>query len=182
MSEVKSKRSPQKRAFTLVELLIVIIIIGVLAGMVMLSAESAISSAKAARILADLRNMKAAALLYRADNGSWPIWYYDGGSGTYKSIPPGSPGLDNYSDLKTKGDGYWVGAMRASDDHSIAFSVADVSDVSEAVKKSIEKQAETTGLYGGIYITPPYQPDMNNLQKFNYTDSGHNILMSVINK
>ena len=175
MSEVKSKRSPQKRAFTLVELLIVVIIIGVLAGMMMLSAEPAISSAKATRIVADLRSMKAAAMLYKADKGSWPLWFYTGGS--YKSMPTGSPGPGNYSDLKTEGDGYWVGAMY---DPNVAFSVAYLINVSTGVKKCIEKQAEKTGLYGDNFTGMPYHPDMNTIQKFDA--ERHNMLLSVINK
>ena len=143
MSEVKSKRSLQKRAFTLVELLIVVIIIGILTGMVMLSAESAICSAKAARIISDLRNMKAAAIIYRADNGSWPIWYYDEVAGVYKS--PRGPGPADYSDLKTMGDGYWVGAAETS---GVAVSFAYLKNVSDSVKKCIGKQAEKSGLYG----------------------------------
>ncbi|NLX85378.1 MAG: prepilin-type N-terminal cleavage/methylation domain-containing protein [Synergistaceae bacterium] len=182
MIGIKTRNSPKKRAFTLVELLIVVVIIGILAGMVMLSAESAINSAKAARIISDIRTMKSAALLYKADNGSWPIWFYDEGSDSYKTIPPGSPGPASYSDLVTKGDGYWVGAMKVSNDHSIAFSVADVRDVSKGVKRSLENQAEKSGLYGGIFVGPSYQPDMDNLPKFNYTNSGHDMLLSVISK
>lgn len=170
----------KKTAFTLVELLIVVIIVGILAAMMLLSAGAATDSAKATRIISDLRNVKAAALLYRADRGSWPIWYYDEGSGTYKSIPPSSPGPQNYSDLNTAGDGYWVGAMRESDDHSIAFSVADLRKLSEGVKKSIEKQARNKGLFGDTFTGMPYMPELNNLQKFNADQ--HNMLLSVINK
>lgn len=68
----------KKRAFTLVELLIAVMIIGILAGMMLMSAGSATDSAKAARIISDLRNMKAAALMYWADNRSWPRWFYAG--------------------------------------------------------------------------------------------------------
>jgi len=178
MSGSARRRSAKKRAFTLVELLIVVIIVGILAGMMLLSAGSATDSAKAARIISDLRNMKAAALMYWADNGSWPIWYYNGTA--YTAMPLGSPGPENYSDLTTKGDGYWVGAMRASDDQSLAFSVADLQELSNGVKKSIEKQAEKTGLYGDTLTGMPYLPDMDNLQKFNADQ--HNMLLSVINK
>ena len=143
MSEVKSKRSLKKRAFTLVELLIVVIIIGILAGMVMLSAESAICSAKAARIIADLRSMKIAAIICKADNGIWPVWRYDEVERIY--ISPRGPGPGDYSDLKTMGDGYWVGAAETS---GVAVSFVYLRDVSLSVKKCIEKQAEKSGLYG----------------------------------
>ena len=48
------------KAFTLVELLIVIVVIGVLSAMMMLSSTEAVSSAKATKIISDLRNLKTA--------------------------------------------------------------------------------------------------------------------------
>ena len=61
------KKSARK-GFTLVELLIVIVVIGILSAMMMLSSTEAVSSAKAADIISDLRNLKTAALAYYADN------------------------------------------------------------------------------------------------------------------
>lgn len=160
------------------ELLVTVIIIGILAGMLLLSAGASTDSAKAARIIADLRNMKAAALMYWADNGSWPVWYYNGTA--YTAMPPGSPGPEKYSDLTAKGEGYWVGAMRASDDHSIAFSVADLRELDDGVKRSIEKQADKVALYGDTFSGMPYQPEMDKLEKFNAEK--HDMLLWIINK
>ncbi|GHV53538.1 hypothetical protein FACS1894216_11730 [Synergistales bacterium] len=64
--------SARRGGFTLVELLIVVIIIGILAGMMMLTMGSATDGATAARIISDLRNIKSAALLYYLDNTAWP--------------------------------------------------------------------------------------------------------------
>ena len=63
-----AKREMKREGFTLVELLIVIVVIGVLSAMMMLSSTEAVSSAKAADIVSDLRNLKTAALAYYADN------------------------------------------------------------------------------------------------------------------
>ena len=68
---MKKIRNMRKRTgFTLVELLIVIIIIGILAGSMMLVAGSGTDSAEATKIVSDLRSLNAAALLYYADNMS----------------------------------------------------------------------------------------------------------------
>ena len=61
-------KSAKRHGFTLVELLIVIVVIGVLSAMMMLSSTEAVSSARAADIISDLRNLKTAALAWYADN------------------------------------------------------------------------------------------------------------------
>ena len=62
------KKRAKLRGFTLVELLIVIVVIGVLSAMMMLSSTEAVSSAKAADIVNDLRNWKTAVLAWYTDN------------------------------------------------------------------------------------------------------------------
>ena len=57
-----------RKGFTLVELLIVIVVIGVLSAMMMLSSTEAVSSAKASNIISNLRNIKTAVLAWYADN------------------------------------------------------------------------------------------------------------------
>ncbi len=57
-----------RRAFTLVELLIIIVVIGVLAAMIILSSTESITTAKAAKILANLQTLKRAATQWYLDN------------------------------------------------------------------------------------------------------------------
>ena len=58
----------KRKGFTLVELLIVIVVIGVLSTMMMLSSTEAVTSAKAAKIISNMRNLKTATLAWYTDN------------------------------------------------------------------------------------------------------------------
>lgn len=58
----------KRKAFTLVELLIVLIIIGVLAAITMISSREIIASSRATKIIADLRSLKTAVVSWYTDN------------------------------------------------------------------------------------------------------------------
>ncbi|MBQ9574223.1 MAG: type II secretion system protein, partial [Synergistaceae bacterium] len=61
------KRATNRKGFTLVELLIVIVVIGILSAMMMLSSTEAVNSAKASNVVSNLRNLKTAALALYVD-------------------------------------------------------------------------------------------------------------------
>jgi len=84
------KKIKKQAGFTLVELLIVIIIIGILAGSMLLVAGSASEKAEAAKIVSNMRSLKTAALLYYAD---------EAGKAS-EVVVPGTPSLDKYMDRK----------------------------------------------------------------------------------
>ena len=58
----------KRKGFSLVELLVVIVIMGILGAGVMLSSGGAVASARALTIINDLRSLKEAALLFYLDN------------------------------------------------------------------------------------------------------------------
>ncbi|MDY6400374.1 MAG: type II secretion system protein [Synergistales bacterium] len=122
------KRNAKRKGFTLVELLIVIVVIGVLSAMMMLSSTEAVSSAKAAKVINNLRQLKTAALSWYMDNldivdGLGRIkkasdkannftgqFAYNNEVTTHKLVPY----LGNASDFKLINDGDFKGTLEDS--------------------------------------------------------------------
>lgn len=149
MKEKGTVRLAIRIAFSLVELIVTVIIIGTLAGMMLLSFAPASDSAKAAKIISDIKSMRSAAILYRADRGDWPIWIYVKATGEYSAISGTSHLPSKYSSLTTEGDGYWVGAMKGSD--GAAYAVVYVADLDDSVRNALEKKSGESVLYGEEY-------------------------------
>ncbi|MCD7877569.1 MAG: prepilin-type N-terminal cleavage/methylation domain-containing protein [Cloacibacillus porcorum] len=78
-------REDARKAFTLVEMLIVIIVIGILAALMMISSGSATDKAEETRCIADRRSIRSAINIYRVEHGS-----YDGFGDKLKEM------FDNY--------------------------------------------------------------------------------------
>ena len=66
MVNCTSTRSGKRKGFTLIEILLVVIMVGILASMALLSGGGATAQGKAASIVNDLRQLKSAALLFYA--------------------------------------------------------------------------------------------------------------------
>lgn len=167
MSEMKKRlqRKGARKGFTLVELLIVIIIIGILAGAMMLVAGTSRDSAEASRIISDLRSVKAAALMMLADN---PMGFTTAMWGQLDTDP--SP-LNKYLDRPLVKDNHLFTFVNNGkivtkkyvddnpDDNTPGNWVNDTSEdawligynlsgVRAGVKKNLESQAQSAGLFG----------------------------------
>ena len=88
-----------RKGFTLVELLIVIVVIGVLAAMMMFSSTEAISSAKASNIVAGLTTFKKALISWYTDN--YDKVYKDGKQYKLRNVDKGesNQAINNLGDL-----------------------------------------------------------------------------------
>jgi general secretion pathway protein G len=67
-----NSRRPQQAGFTLIEIMVVILILGLLATLVVQSLRGATDKAKHTKAMADIAELKTALDRYYIDNGSYP--------------------------------------------------------------------------------------------------------------
>ncbi len=137
----------KRRGFTLVELLIVIIIIGILASAMLMLMGTAEDKARATSILSDMRSMKSAMVIFKLEKGHWPE--LPGDEDEIKRLFGGAS-LDGFK-LESSGDEY-------------AYVEYNLSERSLGVRRKLALMADSSGLLktgssrpGGV--AEPYSED-----------------------
>ncbi len=129
----KLVRRRKAKGFTLVELLIVMVIIGILAGAMLLVMGSGKDKANATKIVSNLRSMKAAALMYYFDYNDWPTSISD---------------LDDYMDRPVCADGEIVKAYDIDSNDNGVYIKATLED--GGFRDKLEEMATESGLYAAM--------------------------------
>lgn len=152
------------KAFTLVEILIVIIIIGIMAGIFTLSVGAATDRAQAAKIISDMRMLKSAVLLYYAQNGKWPV----SGSGSASDIRQTKASLVLSGNIDTPINDKYEIVVRSGDSGSVKngaiFIKYNDPTLPYSVKKVLEEMAPKVNLWNstsdkGEYKAKYYKAD-----------------------
>ncbi|MEA3508339.1 MAG: prepilin-type N-terminal cleavage/methylation domain-containing protein, partial [Synergistota bacterium] len=127
------------RGFTLVELLIVIVIIGILAGSLLLVMGSGTDKANATKIVSNMRTLKAATLMYYADNDSWTGVETSGNLDTYLDRSIGSiysitndatNGIDVFANVTSEDTGVKTRLTGMASDSGLYADAAESADYS----------------------------------------------------
>ena len=104
------------RAFTLVELIVVIGIIGILAGVLMVSFSGGTDTARAAKCLANMRNLAQGAISYAAQHGRYPY------AGSHAAIGVTSDGKTKYTEHVG-----WISWLSMNDEYNTRRSASGYS-------------------------------------------------------
>jgi len=131
----------------------VMVIIGILAGSMMLTMGGGKGKAEATRIVSDLRNLKAAALMYYSDNGEWP-----GGSDETVAMDWVRQSLDKYLD-RDYPDNASIDYYAVKDDSNMVF-VGYGAITDNAVRESLKAMAADAALYGSGGVSAPESDDI----------------------
>lgn len=129
----------------MIELLVVISIIAILAGILLITVGSSSDSSEAARIINDLKNLRAASILFHFDNARWPR--DNDGKSLEKYLDRDIFTIGTYGNDPLR----LSGIVDLSYKELIGFSVADFSS---GIREKLIKNTETGGMYRTTGTTP----------------------------
>ena len=155
--KARKHRNPRNDGFTLVELLIALLIMGILAGALLLVSSAGADKAQAMRVVSDLRNLKAAAVQYNASSGSWPFSVTD---------------LSGYLDGPLECSGPVCYEVASSEAGNFVGFKADLARVSSGVKERLKGMAEAVSLYSDTALANLYAGQAEAVYPVGYAGSG----------
>ncbi len=141
-----AKLEMKRKGFTLVELLIVIVVIGVLSAMMMLSSTEAVSSAKAADIVSDLRNLKTAALAWYADHLDYVEQRAQKGSTNFSNLNSEKDDIVKYMNNATLDSKYTFGGTKDPNTWFVWYNNTSSGGNDKNVGAKLYSRAKSTGL------------------------------------
>ena len=136
------KKINSRPGFTLVELLVVIVTIGILTSGILLSGGAATSSARAVNIVNDLRGMKEAVLMLYLDN----MDKFEGGELDFSNLTPKTD-LAPYVDNPEKYDNHYGFAIGGDKKWYVKYTFLDNDSGVADIKKRLAGRAASAGLY-----------------------------------
>ncbi len=136
-----------QRGFTIVELLIVVVVIGVLAAIVIVAYNGITSSAQASTIKSDLTNALKKLEIYKIENGAYPV---TGGQLANVGIKASKSSYDTvgnnfYYCVNTVTDVFAMGSRTPSNTHAFIISGGSPQQVSVASGDTVCQAAGLTG-------------------------------------
>lgn len=137
-------------------MLIVLLIVGVLAGALLLVAWSGADKAKAARVVSDLRNLKAAAVQYNASTGNWPSAMAD---------------LSDYLDGPLECVGPVCYEVVSGEGGTFLGFEADLARTGAGVRDRLKGMAGTITLYSDAALSMPYAGEPSAVYPVRYAGS-----------
>jgi len=143
--------------FTLVEMLIVLLIVGILAGGLLLASMSGSDKAQAVRVVSDLRNLKAAAVQYNASTGTWPAAMAD---------------LSDYLDGPLECLGPVCYEVASGETGTFVGFRADLARTGAGVRDRLKGMVGTITLYSDTALSNPYSGERSAVYPVRYAGSG----------
>lgn len=140
-----------RRGFTLVEILIVVVILGILAAIVVPQFASASDDARVSAFIGSLKNLETSMEMYRAREGSWPP---DTSTGTWQAELTGYIKQGDF-EVSTPIGGAWDTETNESGVAHAVGAMTDGADAPDAVLLlAVDEQFDdgdlATGRFRGI--------------------------------
>ncbi len=155
-----------RTGFTLIETMIVMIIIGILAGMLLLASFSATTKAEATKLVSNMENLRVGCVMYYCDQEIWP-----------EDLSQLAGTMDiQYSSEKWASMGYAL----TDSSSDLCCVLCDVTKISEGLRNSLGRMAEQSGILYSTNTSGAINSNQD-IDLYAGQDTGY-ILMVVYNK